>query len=218
MKRQKKPIIVVLILLILLTGLLFAKPILRGMGDYLVVSDSLQKADLITSVSGPEYRAAYAAELCQRGLAPRLFFTGGYNEFDERYDAAWSEYIATTYGVPPEEIVIDETTVISTYQEAERLKAYVDAHPDEIKTVILVTDPCHSRRAKWAYQRVLGSDVEVISAPVPFEDTGYSASWWRNPVSRTMVLQEYLKFAFYKVRYQWTSGILQDFLAKFDRF
>jgi uncharacterized SAM-binding protein YcdF (DUF218 family) len=218
MTKQRRNTFWIILLLILLLGVIFAKPILKSMGEYLIVSDDLKKADLITSVSGPDYRALYAARLCKENMASRLFYTGGYNEFDERYAAAWSQYLATTIGVPPEEISIDESTVISTYEEAERVKAYVDAHPGKIDTIIVVTDPYHTRRAKWAYEKVLGSEITVLMAPVPFSDTGYSSSWWRDAYSREMVLKEYLKYGFYLLRYQWTSGLLQDLLAKFDRF
>lgn len=218
MKTQRRRTFWIILLLILLLGVIFAKPILKSMGENLIVSDDLKKADLITSVSGPDYRALYAAELCKKSLAPRLFYTGGYNEFDERYTAAWSQYLATTIGVPPEEITVDESTVVTTYEEAERVKAFVDAHPGKIDTIIVVTDPYHTKRAKWAYQKVLGSEITILMAPVPFEETGYSKSWWKDSASRKMVIQEYLKYGFYLLRYQWTSGALQDLLAKFDRF
>lgn len=218
MEKQRRKTIWIVLLLILTTGLIFAKPILRAMGEYLVVDDELQKADLITSVSGPDYRALYAAQLCKDSYAPRLFYTGGYNEFDERYAAAWSLYLATTIGVPPEEITADETAVVSTYEEAERVKAYVDARPGKIDTIIVVTDPYHTRRTKWAYERVLGDEITILMAPVPFEETGYSSSWWRSSYARQMVFEEYLKYGFYLLRYQWTSGPLQKLLAKFDRF
>jgi hypothetical protein len=53
---------------------------------------------------------------------------------------------------------------------------------------------------------------------VPFDQAGYTSSWWRFSASRQMVVQEYFKYAFYRFRYQWTSGALQDFFARFDSF
>lgn len=209
----------IILLLVLLASVILARPILRSIGDELIVNDPLQKVDLITSVNGPEYRAAYAAELYQKHLAPRLFFTGGYNDFDSRYDAEWSKYLATNYGVAEYDIAIDTSTVVSTYNEAERLKAYIDAHPgDEIKTVFVVTDPYQTRRARWAYQKVLGDQVTVLAAAVPFDRTDYTSSWWRNSVSREMVFEEYFKYTYYKFRYQWTHGALQEWLSQFDQF
>lgn len=204
------PIVVVLIL--------FSTPILRSIGDYLIVHDSLRQADLITAVSGPEYRINYAADLYKRGLGARLFFTGGYSDKNMRYEANWSKYLALAAGVPEEAITVDDESIISTYQEAVRLQKYIEAHPDQIKTIILVTDAYHTRRARWAYQKVLGDQVKILMAPVPFDKTGYTRNWWMNAQSRKMVFDEYFKFTFYLFRYQLTTGKLQKWLAQFDRF
>lgn len=205
-------------MILLIVLLILAYPLLQGLGKFLIVSDPLEKADLITAVSGPSYRILYAAELFQKGLGGRLFFTGGFNEYEQRYDASWSESLARNQGVPPEAIYTDGSTVISTYQEAERVKAFIEAHSDPIHSVIVVTDAFHTRRAKWAYEKVLGPGIKVLVTPVPFDEAGYSSKWWRSATTREMVVKEYLKYTFYLFRYQWTSGALQDFLAKFDKF
>jgi uncharacterized SAM-binding protein YcdF (DUF218 family) len=219
MAQTKKNRFWITLLIILIVLAIFSIPLLSLIGNYLIVKDSLRKADLITSVSGPAYRAIYAADLCQSGLAPRLFYTGGFNENDQRYEAKWSEYLATLEGVPPEEIFIDDSTVNSTYQEAVRVKEYIDSLPDDqVKTIIVVTDAYHTRRARWAYQKVLGNQIKILMAPVPFDKAGYSQKWWANSVSRQMVPEEYFKLTFYLFRYQLTSGPLQKWLARFDKF
>jgi uncharacterized SAM-binding protein YcdF (DUF218 family) len=121
-------------------------------------------------------------------------------------------------GVPEEAIILDDKAINSTYQEAERLKEYIDAHPDQVKTIIVVTDAFHTRRAKWAYQKVLGDKIKILMAPVPYDKTGYTRNWWSSSVSRKMVVEEYFKFTFYIFRYQLTSGSLQKWLAQFDKF
>lgn len=206
------------LLIALIALLIMAVPLLQGIGKVLIVNDSLEKADLITAVSGPSYRITYAAELFQQHLASYLFFTGGFNEHEQRYDADWSATLARNYGVPPENIYTDDSAVISTYQEAERVKAFIEAHPDKVYSVIVVTDAYHTRRAKWAYQKVLGPDIKVMVKPVPWEAAGYSSKWWRSATTREMVIKEYLKYTFYLFRYQWTGGALQDWLARFDKF
>ncbi|MEA5077290.1 MAG: YdcF family protein [Anaerolineaceae bacterium] len=205
-------------MILLLALLILAYPLLQGVGKFLIVSDSLEKADLITAVSGPSYRITYAAELFQEHLGSYLFFTGGFNEHEQRYGADWSETLARNIGVPPENIYTDDSTVISTYQEAERVKAFIEAHPEQIHSVIVVTDAYHTRRAKWAYEKALGPDIKVMVTAVPFDEAGYSSKWWRSAITREMVVKEYLKYTFYLFRYQWTSGAIQDFLAKFDKF
>jgi uncharacterized SAM-binding protein YcdF (DUF218 family) len=194
--------------------LIFLQPI----GDHLIIVDHLQKADIITAPSGAEYRAIYATELYKQGLAPTLFFTGGFSVKNDRSEADWSKYIATTTGVPGEAIAVDDSTVISTYDEAIRLKRYIDDHKLTVHSIIVVTDAYHTRRAKLAYQLVLGKDVKIMMAPVPFSLTPMSKYWWTNAVSRQFVAEEYLKYAYYELRYVQTSGPLKKWLSQFDKF
>ncbi len=191
---------------------------LQPIGDYLVVEDDLQKTDLIAAVSGPEYRIIYAAELYTRGLASTVFFTGGYSEGNQRVEATWSKYLATTYGVPEEAIATNDAAVLTTHDEAVLLKDFIDAHADTIHSVMVVTDPYHSRRARWIYQKVLGSDIKVYMAPVPRTRTEFAKVWWTDAKSRKLVFQEYVKLVFYYFRYQASSGSFQDWLSQFDKF
>ncbi len=214
-KRKKRSAVWLLFLLVpFCLILIFLQPI----GDFLVVQDELQKTDLIAAVSGPEYRIIYAAELYTRGLGGTLFITGGFSENNQRVEAAWSKYVATTHGVPEEAIVTNETAVLTTHDEAVLLKEYIDGHVDQIHKVTVVTDPYHSRRARWIYQKVLGPDITVLMAPVPRTRTGFAKLWWTDAKSSKLVFQEYLKLVFYLFRYQLSSGSFQDWLSQFDRF
>lgn len=205
---------IVIIFIVVCAGLLLLRPI----GDGLIVNDPLQKSDLITAISGPEYRIIYAAELYKKGLGATLFFTGGFSEENQRSEATWSRYVATITGVPEEAIAIDDMTVISTYDEAVLLKKYMEAHPGTIQSIIIVTDAYHTRRARWIYHKVLGEGIKILMAPVPYERTDLSRAWWSNAESRKFVFNEYFKFVFYILRYQLTSGQIQQWLSQFDRF
>ncbi len=213
---MKKTLLTLLVVATVLCGigLVFLQPI----GDYLVVEDQLEKADLIAAVSGPEYRIVYASELYTRGLGATLFFTGGYSQENQRIEASWSKYIATTHGVPEEAIATDDSAVLSTHDEAVLLKSYIDAHADTIKSVTLVTDPYHSRRARWIYKKVLGPDIQLYMAPVPRSRTDFPKYWWTEAKSRKIVFTEYVKLAFYYLRYQVASGNFQKWLSQFDQY
>lgn len=191
---------------------------LQPIGDYLVVQDEIQKTDLIAAVSGPEYRILYASELYMKGLANKVFFTGGFSEENNRIEASWSKYVAETHGVPGEAIAIDENVVLTTHDEAVLLKNYIDAHTDEVKSVTLVTDPWHSRRARWIYQKVLGEEIKVFTAPVPRMRTGFPKYWWTEASSRKLVWNEYVKLVFYVFRYQIATGHFRSWLSQFDKF
>ncbi len=190
----------------------------RPLGDSLIVQDSLEKADLITASSGPEYRIIYAAEIYKKGLGAVLFYTGGYSEENQRSEANWSKYLAKITGVPEEAIAIDETTVISTYDEAVLLQKFIEAQPEMIHSIILVTDAYHTRRAKWIYQKVLGEGIHIIMAPVPFDRTELSKNWWSDAKTRKFVFNEHLKYLYYILRYRLATGSFQQWLSQFDRF
>ena len=125
---------------------------------------------------------------------------------------------AVVNGVPEWAVAIDETAVSSTFKEAVLLRRYMDEHPDTIHSIIVVTDPYHSRRAKWIYEKVLGEGIKVTSAPVEFSKTQYSKDWWKDASSREFVWKEYLKYLYYILRYEKTSGSLKTWLSQFDRF
>jgi uncharacterized SAM-binding protein YcdF (DUF218 family) len=210
----------VLIFIVILFVVVCCAPIalIKPIGDFLMVPDELEKSDLIAAISGPEYRIVHAAELYKKGLGATLFFTGGFSEENQRFEADWSKYLSTTLGVPEEAMAVNNATVISTYEEAVLLNEYILAHPEQVRSVIIVTDYYHTRRARWIYQKVLGDDIRVLMAPVPFSQAGYSSRWWESAVTRKMVRNEWVKYIFYLLRYQASSGGFRQWLTQFDQY
>lgn len=210
-----KKILIVAVSIIILFGMISA--LLQPIGDYLIIQDKPKKVDMIVTSSGAEYRTEYAIELYKQGLAPKLFFTGGYSEKNQRVEAEWSRRLALDAGAPDDAVIIDTTDVVSTYQEALRLRNYIDAHPETISTIMIVTDPYHTRRAKWAYKTVFGDQLKVRMVPVPFEKTNLSKTWWKDANSSKMVWNEYVKLVFYIIRYELSTGELKTWLTRFDK-
>lgn len=99
--------------------------------------------------------------------------------------------------IPGEAIAIDENAVLTTHDEAVLLKNDIDAHPDTVKTVALVTDPWHARRARWIYQKVLGDDITFYMLPVQRTRTDFPKNWCTEASSRQLGLKEYVKLGFY---------------------
>ena len=52
------------------------EPILFAVGDFLVIEDALQPADVIHVISGPDDRTDYAIQLYKQGYGKQIFFTG----------------------------------------------------------------------------------------------------------------------------------------------
>ena len=174
---------------------LVREPILLAVGNFLVVQEDLQPADVIHVISGPDYRSDYGDELYRQGYAKQMFFTGGWCPVIQGNHALRAEERALEQGIPATAIVADGFQVTSTYSEAVRLKMFIDQSPVPIRSVIIVSDPHHMRRARWAYHEVLGDGVKLEMAPVPFQQSPYRRRWWTDDESRQMVKDEYLKLA-----------------------
>ncbi len=188
-----------------------------ALGDYLIVSDDLRPSDVIQVIAGEDYRTDYAVQLYKRGLGKTLFFTGGWCNKHQYHHGEHGRERSMAQGVPSAAIVYDDASVTSTYGEAKRLKDWIDRSPVPIRSVIVVSDPFHMRRARWAFKRVLGKAVEVRMAPVPFEMTNLQRRWWTGWRGRYYVREEYEKMIYYVLRYQITRGKVRDWLASMDK-
>jgi len=196
---------------------LFRERILLAIGDFLIVQDELHPADVIHVIAGPDYRTDYAIQLYQQGYGRQIFFTGGWCSIHLGYHGEMGRRRALDQGVPPEAIAIDDSDVTSTYSEAVRLKEFIAKSTLPIKSVIVVSDPYHMRRARWTYQHLLGDQVSIQMAPIPFESSPYQCRWWTDEASRQYVKDEYLKTLYYYARYQLGGGPLQGWLVSLDR-
>jgi uncharacterized SAM-binding protein YcdF (DUF218 family) len=217
---MKKKIIFVLILflLIVVISLTFKEQLLLAVGNFLIVKDDLHPVDVIHVIAGEDYRTYYAIHLYQEGYTKFLFFTGGWCEYHKMYHGEHARQIAVASGVPLDAIFVDDAHVTSTYSETVRLKAWMDLRPVPIHSVIVVSDPFHMRRARWTYRRILGGKVEILMAPVPFDQTPYQPRWWENVESKKYVKDEYLKFIYYLARYQFSWGRMRSWLVSLDTY
>lgn len=190
--------------------------LLLAVGDFLVVRDKLQSADVIHIIAGEDYRTDYAIELYKHGYGKLLFFTGGWCSFHHLFHGQHGRERALEQGVPLEAIAVDEAPVSSTYSEVARLKAFIERAKEPVQSIMVVSDPHHMRRARWTYKKILGQNIKLEMEPVPFECSSYNEHWWRDVRSKEMVKWEYLKFAYYYARYQFSWGPLREWLASLD--
>jgi len=209
-------VIAVSLLLILVVVFISRETVYQAIGDYLVIQDDLQTADVIHVIAGHDHRTEYALQLYQQGLGKQLFFTGGWCTSHNYNHGEHARQLALDQGVPVDAIAFDDSVVTSTYSEAERLKVFIDENPNSIESVIVVSDPHHMRRARWTYRRVLGNEIQVQMAPVPFDSSPHQRRWWTDWSSWRMVKDEYQKTVYYYARYKFSVGPLEEWLASFD--
>ena len=196
--------------------LFFREQWLMPIGNFLFIQDSLAPSDVIHVIAGDDYRTDYAIQLYKQGYGQKMFFTGGWCDIHHYWHGEHARERALAQGVPLDAIVIDDSKVLSTYMEAERLKEWISTSPEPVRSVIVVSDPFHMRRARWTYQNLFGDSIKLLMAPVPFDLTPYQRAWWRDPVSRENVKEEYSKFIYYIFRYQLSRGALKKWLASLD--
>jgi uncharacterized SAM-binding protein YcdF (DUF218 family) len=191
--------------------------LLMAISNFLIIQDKLETADVIHVIAGDDYRTDYAIQLYKQGFGRWIFFTGGWCIYHKLDHGEHGQELALQQGVPSTAIAIDSSSVKSTYDEAIRLKDWIDSNHPSIQTIIVVSDPFHMRRARWTYRRIFGKEIKIMMAPVPFDQTPYKRQWWSDEASRRYVRDEYIKIVYYLVRYQIGDGKIKDWLATFDK-
>jgi uncharacterized SAM-binding protein YcdF (DUF218 family) len=200
-----------LFLLLLLSLVLFRSPVLTALANFLIVSDPLQKADVIAILSGvATTRCPKAAELFRDGWAERIVLTKSHYPAEEgalqRYGIHALEFheqcvaILQFLHVPDSAVEVLEGYNESTADESEKLRRYLRER--SLKRMLLVTSNFHTRRSRLLFRRRLhgtGTEVAVQAAGPDFLFDPHA--WWTRRLNRKVLLQEYEALIFYTFRY-----------------
>lgn len=199
------------VLRVLILVLLTWPPLAWIAARTLIVRADLPKADAVVVLGGSSTfveRTHYAAEIFKEGRTSRIVLTndghqGGWSNADQRnplfVERALREMEAAD--VPVQSIDVLPQFVTSTYEEAVLLRQYADAHG--LRSILIVTSAYHSRRALWTLRLVFeGSGVEIgIASPPTGLQTPPSGTWWLHLSGWRLVAGEYVKLAYYHLRY-----------------
>jgi uncharacterized SAM-binding protein YcdF (DUF218 family) len=177
------------VILLLAVLFLIHNPVLLGIGDFLIVEDKLKQADVIHILGGGFDRLDYGLQLYEQDYGQRIFITGG-------DDAIIYRAYALANGADAEHTLPVESWATNTYQEALELKQFLDREAS-IRSAIVVSSPYHMRRVQWTFQDVLGKQVDLQFAPVPFKMARHKQQWWTDAGSRKIVIGEYFKLLIY---------------------
>jgi len=186
-------------------------PILRGLAEWWVVSDPLDRADAIVILTGRlDVRPFAAAALYQRGMAPQVLFSraapGPIDALRLRLLPQQTERpvrylvsLLSRLGVPDEAMVELGQDVSSTYDEARALGDW--ARSSGARSLIIPTDEFTTRRIRWIFQRQLGPmGVRVMVQPV--EPPEYKVDeWWRSTNGLLEFQNEVIKYVYYRFKY-----------------
>jgi uncharacterized SAM-binding protein YcdF (DUF218 family) len=204
--RAKKWLAKILVLALLFAvAVCFRAPLLRGMAAVWIANEPVAKADAIVVLGGGlETRPFEAARLYHQGIAPRiLLLNTRRNNTDEMGittpGTELTRQVLLKKGVPEEALVIIGKDVASTHDECVAVRKWVEEN--HAKTILIPTDPFHTRRVKWFFGKALkGTGVEIRTEAVTPRD--YTATnWWQNEEGLIAFESEVIKFAYYLVKY-----------------
>lgn len=162
---------------------------------FLVVEDPPARSDAIVVMAGdPDYeRTTAAASLMRADEAATLVLTGGEPGPGDSAESLRDKALAL--GVPPARIRI-ETVSHSTREAVLSVAPILQAMG--ARTVTVVTSPYHQRRATAAARRAWPGVVVRAHPAAP--SAWRPERWWATSASRRVVVTEYCKLFYYRVR------------------
>lgn len=155
-------------------------------GHLIVRVDPPVRADAIYVLGGSRVdRWLEAIELYKAGHAPLIILSPGGQEAGQQMLAARGIHVPSEVeigrdvmvgqmGLPATAVEILPGPVDNTAQEAEAIAGR--ARAGGWRALIIVTSRPSTRRAGYAFERVLGDTVQVVVRDAPFDD--FNPSWW----------------------------------------
>ena len=152
--------------------------VLWAAGAYLIVADPLRPVDSIAVLSGGDaYRMQEAARLYKNEVARELILTETEKtqqelESGKSYSSVQKRLDAVALGVPSAAVQVTRGKSTSTLDEAGAILNLM--RRDGLNSVIVVTDPAHTRRARMIFRESFrGSGLTVLVRPV-------GSHWYRS--------------------------------------
>jgi len=181
-----------------LVGLFLTLVVFFGLGRWLVVEDSLEKASAIAVLSGAmPLRAIEAAKLYREGCAPEVWLTHSsepaqtLKEMDIPFTGEdyYDSRILIHEGVPEQAIHILEPSIKNTVDELSAISSALAKEKDG--SVIIVTTKAHTRRVRLLWRRLSrGRGRAIVRASSG--DTFDPDHWWRTTTDALDVVRETL--------------------------
>ncbi|MGA8261859.1 MAG: YdcF family protein [Arenicellales bacterium] len=179
------------------------RPLLRAVAAPLVTNDEERSCDAIVLLNGNistrPYRAVQLYESCRVPILMarvadteevRLGLIPNISETTVR--------LLVRLGVARRDVDFrsSDRWVAGTWDEAVLLCARIRAHG--YRSVAIVTDAFHSRRARWTFRKVMNdADVDFFCVTTEFSRR-QAEFWWRSESGHIQVLMEYIKFLHYR--------------------
>jgi uncharacterized SAM-binding protein YcdF (DUF218 family) len=140
------------------TGAHFAvRPHIQPAGAIVVLGGGVLRGGMLNDAS--LRRTISGIELYKANLAPFIIFSGPTRDVPANSEAALRKRVAVNVGVP-ENAIIKEERAHTTEEESTYISQALQGR--NIKTILLVTESLHMRRATYLFER---AGMEVYPAP-----------------------------------------------------
>jgi hypothetical protein len=183
----------------------------------LIREDRPVPVDLIFVLAGRPERKRHGLELFRQGLAPRLILS--VDRFEVRPVSRFGlaiepELLPLARETTPDRrhffvdlqgdtarASVRPTAVRGTYRELASLAEYLSTDP--IRSIAMVSTSLHLRRIAWCCEHLpflRGKQIRYLAVPEELS-TFQCRGWWRRADHWSYLTSEYLKLAFYHLRY-----------------
>jgi uncharacterized SAM-binding protein YcdF (DUF218 family) len=184
---------------------LFRVSILTELAGAWVVNEPPTKADAIVVLGGdPANRPFAAAKLYHGGFAPKILY------MDVKLNAAaklgidisereLTRRLLLSNDIPETAIAAIGHGVTSTYDESRAVRDWMEKN--HAKSILIPTDPFHTRRVRWIFLRELAdiqAQVRVQAVQLPSYGVG---DWWQHEEGLVAFENEVIKFVYYRLRH-----------------
>lgn len=180
-------------------------PILQALGNHLITEDPVTRVDAVFVLGGSvKDRGVEAARVYEQGLSDRFVFTGAPVPSAlealgiDSTEAECTRNSAVVAGMPLA-LTITLNKGTSTFEEAEALLEFAIA--EQLDTVMVISSRFHLRRIGFVFRkrfRKAGITVLLHGAPSSLFD---EQSWWTSEEGLIMLNNEYVKLAYYRLKY-----------------
>lgn len=180
---------------------LFRYSILRGIGNYLIVSEPSEQSEVMFVLSGsPVDRGTGAVKIYNNGFIKKIICTGGNKPADfealglDYYESQLTKSEIVRSGVPESVVsVINEGT--STQEESDVILNY--CRQNNVHSCIILSSDFHTRRVRSVFKKKLEKEnIKVIICGAPAQNYNES-SWWESEYGMIAVNNEYVKLMYY---------------------
>jgi uncharacterized SAM-binding protein YcdF (DUF218 family) len=203
MRRSRRLRLAAAVAAIAVVAWLGAEPILTAVGEALTVDDPVAPVDVVVlSLASARADALEAADLYRTGVTPRIVLCRWQQEpLDEelaRLGVPWlpvhelAAAILQRRGVPTTAIEMLDAPIDGLNAEIAAVADFVDT--TRPASLLYVTAPSHTRRARWLLRRLLPEGT-VLRVRGALRDGFSPEGWWRSRDHSREVAMEYLRWA-----------------------